>query len=269
VTGGLLLVHAHPDDESISTGATMARYAAQGRGVTLVTCTRGEQGEIVPARLQHLGTGRALGDRRVSELGSAMLELGVSDHRFLGDYEDSGMIGTRENQNRRCFWRADVDTAVQRLLEVMREVRPQAVVTYNESGGYGHPDHIQAHRVAVGAFEAALGTGYAAERLYYVCLRHPGSKRDEVDAYNAAGRPGGFVDPPGLDDPYGDSTVTTVVDGSAYLVAKLAAIGAHETQLTVHAPFFALSNNVVHRAYGTERYHQARGLPGPRDELLG
>jgi N-acetyl-1-D-myo-inositol-2-amino-2-deoxy-alpha-D-glucopyranoside deacetylase len=265
--GGLLLVHAHPDDESIGTGATMACYVDLGRRVTLVTCTRGEEGEIVAPHLAALGTGRALGARRVDELAAAMRALGVTDHRFLGDYEDSGMIGTPPNDRPAAFWNADVNEATDRLLEVFREVAPDVVVTYDENGGYGHPDHIQAHRVALAAFDAARGETWAPRRLYASVFRPPGRRRREVDDYNAAGRPGGYDDPPDVDAPYDGPPVTTVVDASTYLGAKLAAIAAHETQLTVHAPFFALTNNIVHEAFGVEHFALLRGDPAGADPL--
>src|SRR5215469_9698239 len=131
---GLLLVHAHPDDESIGTGATMAKYAAEGVPVTLVTCTLGELGEIIPA-----------------ELAAACTALGVSDHRFLGGpgrWRDSGMAGLPDNDAPDCFWQADVAEAAADLAVIIRETRPRVVVSYDENGFYGHPDHIQAHRVA-------------------------------------------------------------------------------------------------------------------------
>src|SRR3954451_17989669 len=156
----LLLVHAHPDDESITTGATMAKYVADGVHVTLVTCTLGEEGEILVPDLVHLAADKddALGAHRIDELAEAMAALGVTDHRFLGGpgrWRDSGMMGLPTNDRADCFWQVDLETAVGELVPVVREVRPQVVVTYKEIGGYGPPDHIQAHRVAVSAFEAA------------------------------------------------------------------------------------------------------------------
>src|SRR5947208_170703 len=154
----LMLVHAHPDDESIGTGATMARYAAEGAQVTLVTCTLGELGEIIPPSLSYLaeGDGTRLGEYRIGELNAACAALGVSDHRFLGGpgrWRDSGMMGMAANDDPRSFWQADLDEAAGALLEIVREVRPQVMVTYDANGLYGHPDHIQAHRVAWRAFE--------------------------------------------------------------------------------------------------------------------
>src|SRR3984957_15667754 len=156
----LLLVHAHPDDESIGTGATMAKYAAEGAQVTLVTCTLGELGEVIPPSLAYLAAAKEdrLGEYRIGELATACAALGVADHRFLGGpgrWRDSGMMGTAGNDDPRCFWRADVDQAARALLDVIGEVRPQVLVTYDAQGAYGHPDHIQAHRVAWRACELA------------------------------------------------------------------------------------------------------------------
>ena len=158
--GGLLLVHAHPDDESIETGATMARYAAAGVPVTLVTCTLGELGEIIPADLAYLGAGRGdlLGKYRIGELDAACAALGVRDHRFLGGpgrWRDSGMIGLPSNDDPGSFWRADLDEAARDLVAIVREVRPRVMVSYDDRGFYGHPDHVQAHRVAWRAFRLA------------------------------------------------------------------------------------------------------------------
>lgn len=140
----LLLVHAHPDDESINNGATMARYAADGALVTLVTCTLGEEGEIIPPALAHLAADRddSLGPYRRGELAAAMKELGVTDHRLLGGagrYRDSGMMGAEQNHRPGAFWSADVDEAAGDLVEVIREVRPQVLVTYDPEGATGTP----------------------------------------------------------------------------------------------------------------------------------
>src|SRR3954469_22924928 len=161
----LLLVHAHPDDEAIGTGATMAKYAAEHALVTLVTCTLGEEGEVLVPELEHLAAARedTLGQHRIGELAAACEALGVEDHRFLGGagrWRDSGMMGLETNNRPNCFWQADMDEATLELVRVMREVRPQVVVTYDDNGGYGHPDHIQAHNVAVRAFDASGDAGY-------------------------------------------------------------------------------------------------------------
>jgi N-acetyl-1-D-myo-inositol-2-amino-2-deoxy-alpha-D-glucopyranoside deacetylase len=220
----LLLVHAHPDDESIYTGATMARYAAEGAQVTLVTCTLGELGEIIPPSLADLAEddGARLGEYRIGELDAACAALGVTGHRFLGGpgrWRDSGMMGTAGNDDPRCFWRADVEVAARALLDVIGEVRPQVLVTYDANGAYGHPDHIQAHRVAWRAFERA---GPSAPEKFYATA--------------------------------GPDLATTEIDGGPYFGRKLAAMRAHATQITVDAPFFALSDGVRREASGTEYY---------------
>jgi len=231
----LLLVHAHPDDESIYTGATMARYAAEGARVTLVTCTLGELGEIIPPSLAHLAAGKEdwLGEYRTGELAAACAALGVSDHRFLGGpgrWRDSGMMGTAGNDDPRCFWRADVDQAAEALLDVIGEVRPQVLVTYDANGAYGHPDHIQAHRVAWRACE--LAGPDAPAKLYATAA-------------------------------LGSRPSTTEIDAEAYFGAKLAAMRAHATQITVDPPFFALSDGVRRPASGTEYFTLLAGPPAP------
>jgi N-acetyl-1-D-myo-inositol-2-amino-2-deoxy-alpha-D-glucopyranoside deacetylase len=269
----LLLVHAHPDDEVIGSGATMAKYAADGAHVALVTCTLGEEGEILVPGLAHLAADQEdkLGQHRIGELADAMQALGVTDHRFLGGpgrWRDSGMMGTPSNERPECFWRADLEEAVGDLVAVMREVRPQVVITYNENGGYGHPDHIQAHRVAVAAFEASgdparypgAGEPWQPSKLYYLAI--PVSfLRMGWEALKSMGEetPFGVASPDEL--PFGDpdETVTTQIDARDYLDAKMAAMRAHATQIEVDGPFFALSNHVGQRAFGLEHYRLIRG----------
>jgi N-acetyl-1-D-myo-inositol-2-amino-2-deoxy-alpha-D-glucopyranoside deacetylase len=269
----MLLVHAHPDDETIGTGATMAKYVADGAHVCLVTCTLGEEGEIVLPHLAHLAADKEdrLGEHRIGELAAAMRALGVTDHRFLGGpgrWRDSGMMGLPTNDNPGCFWQADLDHAVGELVRVVREVRPQVVITYDENGGYGHPDHIQAHRVAVAAFDAAgdpgrypeAGEPWTPTKLYYTSF--PKSfLRLGYDALKEMGEqaPFGVTSPDDL--PFGDpdEIVTTEIDAREHLDAKMDAMRAHATQIEVDGPFFALSNHVGHRAFGMEFYRAVRG----------
>jgi N-acetyl-1-D-myo-inositol-2-amino-2-deoxy-alpha-D-glucopyranoside deacetylase len=288
----LLLVHAHPDDESIGTGATMAKYAADGARVTLVTCTLGERGEIIPPELAHLAAGQEdrLGDHRIGELAAACEALGVTDHRFLGGpgrWRDSGMMGTPDNDDPRCFWRADVGEAARELAAVIRDVRPQVMITYDDNGYYGHPDHIQAHRVAWRAF------GLAADPAVRIPSGRPGSGNSSAPpwqvskfyataaprssltraieairsgAASAQGRvPGGFEVPASAADlPYGvpDEQVTTEIDACAHLAAKLAAMRAHATQIAVDGTLFALSNHVAQQVSAVEYYTLLAGSPG-------
>jgi len=149
----LLLVHAHPDDETINNGVTMAKYAADGVAVTLVTCTRGEEGEVLVESLLNLASSKddKLGEHREVELKDAMHELGIKDFRFLGSpnkkWRDSGMMGTPQNDRKDVFWQADLDEAAGELVKIILETKPQVLITYDEFGGYGHPDHIKANQV--------------------------------------------------------------------------------------------------------------------------
>ncbi|MFF0205752.1 N-acetyl-1-D-myo-inositol-2-amino-2-deoxy-alpha-D-glucopyranoside deacetylase [Streptomyces sp. NPDC005017] len=259
----LLLVHAHPDDESINNGATMAAYAARGVRVTLVTCTLGELGEVIPADLRHL-SGDALGEYRLQELRAAMAALGVTDFRQLGGagrYRDSGMMGLPDNDHPAAFWRADVDEAAGRLLDVLREVRPQVLVTYDPDGGYGHPDHIQAHRVAMRAVELAAAEGLSVERVYW--NRVPRDVADAAFARLQGDLPGlpweksaAVTDVPGV---VGAERVTARVDGSGHVAAKAAAMRAHATQIEVAEPYFALSNELAQPLFADEYYELVRG----------
>ncbi|MFB0616587.1 N-acetyl-1-D-myo-inositol-2-amino-2-deoxy-alpha-D-glucopyranoside deacetylase [Streptomyces sp. AGS-58] len=265
----LLLVHAHPDDESINNGATMARYAAEGAHVTLVTCTLGERGEVIPPELRQL-TGPALGTHRRGELAAALGALGVTDARLLGGagrYGDSGMMGLAGNDDPGCFWQADVDEAAGHLAEVILEVRPQVLVTYDDNGGYGHPDHIQAHRVAMRAVDLADARGHRVAKVYW--NRVPRSVVEAAFARLHEELPvlpfdqaASVEDVPGVVD---DERITTAVDGTAYAAAKAAAMRAHATQIEVAEPYFALSNALTQPLFTTEYYELVRGS-GERGE---
>ncbi|MFE9815037.1 N-acetyl-1-D-myo-inositol-2-amino-2-deoxy-alpha-D-glucopyranoside deacetylase [Streptomyces sp. NBC_00236] len=275
----LLLVHAHPDDESINNGATMARYAADGALVTLVTCTLGEEGEIIPPALAHLAADRddSLGPHRRGELAAAMKELGVTDHRLLGGagrYRDSGMMGTEQNHRPGAFWSADLDEAAGYLVEVIREVRPQVLVTYDPEGGYGHPDHIQAHRVATRAAElaadpayrAASGPAHTIAKIYW--NRVPRPVAEEGFARLRATAPDAFPGIAAIDDVPGvvdDTLITTEIDGTGHSAAKVAAMRAHATQIAIDGPFFALSNDLGQPVLTTEYYELVNGAPGAAD----
>jgi N-acetyl-1-D-myo-inositol-2-amino-2-deoxy-alpha-D-glucopyranoside deacetylase len=238
----LLLVHAHPDDETINNGATVARYRAEGTAVALVTCTLGEMGEILVPELAGLAAERGdqLGGYRMWELDRALAALDVTDHRYLGGpgrWRDSGMMGTQANADPRAFWQLGADPAafeeaVQALVDVVGSVRPQVVVSYDPDGGYGHPDHIMAHRVAMAAVAAASDI-WSVAKVYWTVSGH------------AAG--------------------ATSVDASSHLDAKRAAMRAHATQITVAGEVFALSNKIEHRLTGVERYRLVQGQPGELD----
>jgi N-acetyl-1-D-myo-inositol-2-amino-2-deoxy-alpha-D-glucopyranoside deacetylase len=256
----------------------MARYVAEGASVTLLTCTLGEEGEILVPELEQLAADQAdqLGGYRIWELRGAMAALGVTDVRFLGGpgrYRDSGMIGTPANENPRAFWNADLDEAVAHAVAVVREVRPQVVVTYDENGGYGHPDHIQAHRVAMAAVDAAadpgyrpdLGAAWTTAKVYWCCV--PRSVLQQgIDALAAAGEESffqGVTDAAEIPFAVADEEVAAAVDGRAFVTHKNAAMRAHPTQILVDGPFFALSNNLGQEVLGTEYYRLVRGERGP------
>ena len=285
----LLLVHAHPDDESIGQGATMAKYVAEGRGVTLVTCTAGEMGEILVPELEHLAADRddGLGEHRRGELEVAMKELGVTDHRFLGGfgtYRDSGMKWHEDGHaiaaddvHDNAFWNADLTEAATHLVEVIREVRPQVLVTYDEFGGYGHPDHIQAHRVAmygaqlaaVPSYRQDLGEAWDIAKIYWGAMSESRMRaglrllRDSGDATTFEG-----MEPDGPLPPFitADENLAAVVDAQDYLDQKMAALAAHASQITTDGPFFALSNNVGSTAWGLEFYRIVKGQRGELNE---
>ncbi|MEU5167033.1 MULTISPECIES: N-acetyl-1-D-myo-inositol-2-amino-2-deoxy-alpha-D-glucopyranoside deacetylase [Streptomyces] len=275
----LLLVHAHPDDESIINGATMARYAAEGAHVALVTCTLGEEGEVIPPGLAHLAADRdgGLGEHRADELAAAMRELGVTDHRFLGGpgrFHDSGMMGTEQNHRPGAFWAADVDQAAGHLVGVIRSLRPQVLVTYDPDGGYGHPDHIQAHRVATRAvelaadpaYDAGAGAPHTVAKVYW--NRVPRSVAEDAFARLRDTAAGAFPGIAAIDDVPGvvaDAGITTEIDGTAYAARKTAAMRAHATQITVDGTFFALSNDLGQPLFTTEYYELVRGTPDVGD----
>ena len=258
----VLLVHAHPDDETINNGATMAMYAALGASVTLVTCTRGEEGEVLIPELAHLAASAtdSLGQHRITELALAMKELGVTDHRFLGEgaklYRDSGMMGTEPNNRPDVFWQADLDEAADLLVQVIDEVKPHVLITYDEFGGYGHPDHIQAHRVAM---RAAEKSEWNIPKIYWNVM--PVSVIQEgIDAMK--GIDSEFWGAEKAEDlPFAkdDSFVHALVDGNAYVEKKMTAMKAHSTQIAVDGPFFALSNNVGLQVWGNEYYTLVKG----------
>src|SRR3990170_1345696 len=160
----LMTVHAHPDDETIGTGGLMAKSVAAGHRVVLVTCTRGELGDIVVEEMNTPENHRRLAEIRAGELEAAMGELGVTEWENLG-YRDSGMMDEAGNRDPRSFWQADLDEAPRRLTWLIRHYKPDVVTTYNEFGGYGHPDHIRTHDVAVRAFPRAGDAAWYPEQL--------------------------------------------------------------------------------------------------------
>ena len=278
----LLLVHAHPDDETIGNGVTMAKYVDEGAQVTLVTCTLGEEGEVLVDDLSHLAAQHddALGPHRIEELAAAMRLLGVTDHRFLGGsgrWRDTGMATDATGQaippeliRDDTFWRADLTEAANELVAVIREVRPQVLLTYDEYGGYGHPDHIQAHRVAMYAAALAaaptyrldLGPAWDIAKIYWNCMSEE-RMRAGVRRLRELGDTTTFegMDPDGPLPRFAvpDQLISSEIDGSAYVEAKLEAMRAHATQITVDGPFFALSNNIGNEVWSSELYRIVKG----------
>ncbi|WP_240942238.1 N-acetyl-1-D-myo-inositol-2-amino-2-deoxy-alpha-D-glucopyranoside deacetylase [Planosporangium thailandense] len=262
-----MLVHAHPDDETIGTGATMARYAAAGAHVTLVTCTLGEEGEIHVPELTGLAAGAAdqLGGYRIAELDAACAALGVTDHRFLGGagrFRDSGMMGLPTNDHPRAFWQADLDVAAGLLLDVIREVRPQVLVTYDPNGLYGHPDHIQAHRVAMRAHQ--LAGDLAPAKVYWTAVPRSALAAGMEAFARSSDNPFAGID--NVDDlPFGcpDSEIAARIDAEKFAEAKLAAIRVHATQIPPTSWLYSLAGDPTGQSLGVEHYRLAMGEKGP------
>ena len=261
----LLLVHAHPDDETINNGVTMAKYAELGAQVTLVTCTRGEEGEVLVNELANLASDKddKLGEHREIELKDAMDELGIKDFRFLGapskKWRDSGMMGTPANDRDDVFWQADLDEASIELVKIILEIKPQVLITYDEFGGYGHPDHIKAHRVAMRAAELAANQGWQVNKIYWNTMPRSVIQMG-IEKMKEVGSD--FFGAESADDlPFAkpDELVSTVVNAPEYVPAKLAAMKAHATQISVDGPFFALSNNLGLSVWGDEYYTLVKG----------
>jgi N-acetyl-1-D-myo-inositol-2-amino-2-deoxy-alpha-D-glucopyranoside deacetylase len=268
-----MLVHAHPDDEVIGSGITMAKYAAEGAQVTLVTCTLGDEGEILLPHLAHLAADKddKLAEHRLIELRDAMDAVGVKDWRILGGpgaFRDSGMMGTEPNNRPDSFWQADLLEATTHLVKIIREVKPQVLVTYDDFGGYGHPDHIKAHRVAMYAvslaqaptFKPELGQSWRVEKVYWTAF--PKSiMMAAAEMMKAAGDESEFAaqDPDDMNFVCPDEWVTTVIDAPEYLEKKFNAMKAHATQINTEEGFFALSNNLGSQVMGAEYFRIAQG----------
>ncbi|MBV9582318.1 MAG: N-acetyl-1-D-myo-inositol-2-amino-2-deoxy-alpha-D-glucopyranoside deacetylase [Chloroflexi bacterium] len=271
----LLAVHAHPDDECISTGGILARYAAEGARTVLVTCTDGAVGEISDAAL---ATPENLAEVRSRELDESVRVLGVSRSVRLG-YRDSGMAGTADNDDPRAFLQSSFDEALERVVHVVREEHPQVVVTYDERGGYGHPDHIRAHQLAVAAFEAAgdarrfpdAGPVWAPSKLYYAVMPRS-AMRSFGDRLRAAGVEVPFQEIRDDEElPFGvpDELVTTFVDVSAYVTAKRDSLVAHRTQMGPDEFFMRIPEAVFGEVFGRETFQRVVGSgPVPEDDLF-
>lgn len=273
--GRLLFVHAHPDDETLTTGATIAHYVARGAQVRVVTCTLGEEGEVIGERWARLAVDEAdqLGGYRIGELTAALNALGIAEPEYLGGagrWRDSGMAGTPRRHHQR-FVDADPTESVGALVAIIREMRPHVVVTYDPHGGYGHPDHIHTHEVTMAAVTAAAGSQFPGEpwavpKVYWTVT----SK--EWIAEGLAGlddAPAEWIRVTADEVPFGyrDDEIDAVIDDPGQLRAKVAAMRAHATQVTV-APndrAFVLSNNIALPLGAVEHYILVAGTAGERD----
>jgi LmbE family N-acetylglucosaminyl deacetylase len=251
----LVFFHAHPDDESIATGGSMAAAAAAGHRVVLVVATGGEVGEVPDG---FLGPDETLAERREAETRASAQILGVSRVEFLG-YRDSGMVGEPTNDDPACFWQADVEAAAARLVAILRDEAADVLTTYDDHGTYGHPDHVQVHRVGVRAGELA-GTA----RIYEATVDRDALRTMMAEA-REAGLDAGAVEGPDVDEMQlgvsGDR-ITTAVDVSAHLDRKRASMRAHGSQISEQSFFLAMPDDVFARAFGTEWYTR-RGVPLP------
>ncbi len=279
----LLFVHAHPDDETLATGVTIAHYAARGHDVIVLTMTLGEEGEVIPAELAHLTEDRdgRLADARRSELAAAVTRLGARQ-AFLGAddssgetapgrprWRDSGMAGMPSAHHPRAFVNADPAQAAGLLAAYLREQRPDVVVTYDVGGGYGHPDHVQTRRVVSAALADLAGPERPA--LFEIVTPRSWAARDR--AWLAAHVPAGSsLHVPAADEPYAvsvvdDARVTHVVRDLVARDVQAAALAAHRTQATVFGgDHYALSNDVAARLPGREafvRLDPGTGAPWP------
>jgi len=256
----VVFFHAHPDDEAIATGGTMAKMAAEGHRVVLVTATRGELGELP---VDGLAPGETLVDRRGAELEAACRILGVARQAYLG-YLDSGMAGEPTNDRPGCFASADIDEAAARLAAILDEEAAQVVVAYDEHGGYGHPDHIQVHRVGMAAAELA-GTP-----VVYMATQN----RDFLASLAERVGESGWDPPEGTGDgldTMGEpaSRITTEVDVSEWVELKREAMRVHGSQITADSFFLAMPDEVFSVVWGQEWYIRVRPpLPPPSEGPL-
>ena len=273
----LMTIHAHPDDETIGTGGTMAKAVRAGHRVIVITCTRGEMGEIVVKEMDTPENHRRLGEIRAGELEAAMGELGVTEWDNLG-YRDSDMMGREGNNDPRTFWQADLDEAARRLTWLIRTHKPDVVTTYNAFGGYGHPDHIRVHDVAIRAVPRAADPAWYPEQIenglepwtvtkFYEQATPESVRRAMNDKLKELGADTAWL-PPADATPEQiaeyeermkkmltpDDQVTTWVDIGDVLEVKWAAIQKHVTQINMDFPFMKLGLDGWKEFWGRETY---------------
>ncbi len=279
-------MHAHPDDETLGTGVTMAKYADEGAKVTLVTCTLGEEGEVLVDSLGHLAATDEdrLGEHRIGELDGAMEALGVSDYVRLGGdghYRDSGMLWdenglatVRGELRDGIFWSADLLEAADLLVPIIRDRRPQVLICYDEFGGYGHPDHVQAHRVAMYAYVLAgvasyrpdLGEAWQVERVLWSAMSES-RMRQRIKQLRDAGDTETWKDFENANEGRSlfapDEAIVVEIDGEDYVDRKYAAMKAHATQINLDDPFFTIGGAFGSDVWAREHFRLAAGKPFP------
>ncbi len=277
----LMAVHAHPDDECFGGGGTLARYSAGGYTTVLVTCTNGEEGEIVDPDMNIDEIKPHLADVRRGELNAAVGILGVTHLEMLG-YRDSGMVDTPSNDDPLSFNKADPDAATGRLVAIIRERRPDVLFTYAEDGGYGHPDHLMAHRITVAAFDAAgdparypeAGAPWTPRKLYYCSWLMRSRAQGLWRKVRELGLPTTFGDPDAQEPPeWGtlDEEITARIDVRDFVGAKLDALRAHRTQIRRDSTFLHLPDDLAREYLGVEGFRRAQSrveAPAQEDDLF-
>ncbi len=251
--------HAHPDDEAIATGGTLAKAADEGHRVVIVWATRGEHGETPAGFLRE---GEELWPHRVREATAAAAILGASRNAFLG-YRDSGMMGTPTNDDPGAFWQADLDEAAERLAAILREENADVLTVYDDHGGYGHPDHIQVHRVGMAA-AARAGT----PRVYQSTMN-----RDHIIRGMEAARQAGFELPEEMPRDFSEfgspeEAITTAVDVSDYIDRKRAAMVVHASQIPEDSFFLRMPPEMFAQAFGTEWFIRVGDRPTETESSL-
>lgn len=255
----LVVFHAHPDDEAISTAGVMARAADEGHRVVLVTATAGEVGEVPEG---FLASGESLGDRRRKETEDAASILGVTRVEFLG-YHDSGMMGELTNDDPRCFWRADLSEAAARLAQILTEESADVLTVYDENGVYGHPDHIKVHEVGVAAATLAstpvvLEATLDRDHLIDLMSNVPDELRAQME----------MPEPEEMDMGVPSSLITTAVDVGPWVERKRAAMRAHASQIPEDSFFLQMPDEAFNVAFGTEWFIRRGVPPGTRETTI-
>lgn len=269
-----MAVHAHPDDELFGTGGTFARLSHEGVRTVLITSTHGEAGDIFDPSMteeERTYTFAHMGEVREKELAAAVAALGITEQCYLG-FRDSGMVGTADNDNPASYYRATFDEAVKRLVKYIREFKPQVIVTYDPWGGYGHPDHVQSHRVTAIAFDAAADKRFypelglepwQASKLYYTAFSRNMFKRT-AEIMREKNIDGPWNNPQMDTDEWGvpDEFITTNFDVSDYVAQKKAAVKAHRTQMAPDNFMLVVPDELAGQVLGTESFILARTANG-------